>query len=142
MPIRPSCVGDFASLRMKRFAMSEKPNTDHAPPIVVDRSDAVVRVTLSRLRSANALDGSMVDALLGVLDRSRDSPVAGSRALVIAGDGNNFCGGFDLSDIASLSEGEIILRFLRIESLLQRLYHAPFLTIACAQGNAVGAGAD
>ncbi len=109
-------------------------------PLVIERDDAVLRVKLNRPQSANALDGALVDAIVAVLER--ESAVRETRALVIEGNGKNFCGGFDLADIESLSDGDITLRFLRIESLLQRLYHAPYLTIACAHGNAVGSGAD
>ncbi len=108
--------------------------------LVIERADAVLRVKLNRPQCANALNDAMVDALVGVLEG--ESAVSETRALVIEGSGKNFCGGFDLADIELLSDGDITLRFLRIESLLQRLYHAPYLTIACAQGSAVGAGAD
>lgn len=109
-------------------------------PLVIERDDAVLRVKLNRPQRANALDAAMVDALADVLER--ESAVGETRALVIESNGKNFCGGFDLANIEFLSDADIALRFLRIESLLQRLYHAPYLTIACAHGNAVGAGAD
>ncbi|MDT2006965.1 enoyl-CoA hydratase/isomerase family protein [Rhodococcus opacus] len=40
------------------------------------------------------------------------------------------------------TDGDLLLRFVRIEQLLQRLRRAPFLTVACVSGKAVGAGAD
>ncbi len=134
-------VGKGTSQRFgsKYFGMPEHPVAD-VQSLVVEREDAVLRVTLNRPARANALDRATIDAFSAVLERR--SLFDGIRALVIRGEGRNFCGGFDLSDIASLSDGDIVLRFLQIESLLQRLYHAPYLTIACAQGNAIGAGAD
>ena len=42
----------------------------------------------------------------------------------------------------TISDGDLLLRFLRIETLLQAVHHAPFPVIALAQGHVVGAGAD
>ena len=39
-------------------------------------------------------------------------------------------------------EGDLLLRFVRIETLLQAVYHAPFATLALAQGKSFGAGVD
>lgn len=111
-----------------------------ASPLRVERSGVVLRVTLDRPGRANALDRDIVDRFLEVLDDPAE--ITDLRALVIAGGGENFCGGFDLSKIESQDEATLVVRFLRIETLLQRLHHAPFVTIACAQGNAIGAGAD
>jgi enoyl-CoA hydratase len=97
-------------------------------------------VTFERANRANALDAVTVDRFLAVLD---DRELASDlRALIVEGSGPNFCAGFDLSELESADEAELIVRFLKIETLLQRLYHAPFVTIACAHGNALGAGAD
>jgi enoyl-CoA hydratase/carnithine racemase len=109
-------------------------------PLRAERSESVLRVTFERANRANALDAATVERFLAVLD---DRELAGGlRALIVEGSGQNFCAGFDLSELESAEEAELIVRFLKIETLLQRLYHAPFVTIACAQGNALGAGAD
>ncbi len=109
-------------------------------PLRVKRTEAILRVTLDRPDRANSLDSDIVARFLALFDDT--AHIADIRALVIAGSGDNFCGGFDLSNIESQDEAALVLRFLRIETLLQRLYHAPFATIACAHGNAIGAGAD
>ncbi|GAC1590719.1 MAG: enoyl-CoA hydratase/isomerase family protein [Candidatus Velthaea sp.] len=120
--------------------MHDNETGDGAAPLRIERAGAVLRVTLERPRNANALDREIVDRLLDAID---DPAATGDlRALVLAGSGENFCGGFDLSNVESEDEAVVVLRFLRIETLLQRLYHAPFVTIACAHGTAVGAGAD
>jgi len=67
---------------------------------------------------------------------------AGVRLCVIRGAGRHFCAGFDLSDLDSLSDGDLLWRFLRIEILLQAVYHAPFAVVALGHGQMVGAGAD
>ncbi len=62
--------------------------------------------------------------------------------MVLRGEGRNFCAGFDFSGYADLSVAELSWRFVRIEQFLQRLFHAPFPTMALAQGGCFGAGAD
>jgi enoyl-CoA hydratase/carnithine racemase len=64
------------------------------------------------------------------------------RMAVIRGEGKHFCAGFDLSDISELSDGDLLWRFVRIELLLQKIYHSPFPIVALGHGQIVGAGAD
>ena len=55
----------------------------------------------------------------------------------------NFSAGFDFSSTAeTATEGELLRRFVRIEQLLQAIWHAPFATMALAHGLNFGAGAD
>lgn len=101
--------------------------------------DGVVRLTLNRPDKANALDAAMVEGLLDGIERAC---AAGTRQLVLAGEGRHFCAGFDLSDLDTISDGDLLLRFVRIETLLQRIHHLPFATLALAHGRVMGAGAD
>ena len=94
-------------------------------------------LTLSRPQQANALGPALVEALIDVLETVQDV-----RLCVLRGEGRHFCAGFDLSDLAALSDGDLLWRFLRIEHLLQLVHHAPFPIVAMAQGQVVGAGAD
>ncbi len=106
---------------------------------VSPEGEGVVRVTLNRPEKANALNEEMVDALADAIARAED---ADTRLLILDAAGKHFCAGFDLSDIAERSDGDLVLRFIRIETLLQKLYHLPFPTLALAKGRAMGAGAD
>lgn len=105
--------------------------------VLIEQSGQLLTITLNRPEQANAISQAMVDAILEALDNA-----GGIRAATIRGEGRNFCAGFDLSDIESLSDGDLLWRFLRIETMLQALYHAPFPVMALAQGHVVGAGAD
>jgi len=106
---------------------------------VSPESEGVVRVTLNRPEKANALNEEMVDALADAIVQAEDGD---TRLLILDAAGKHFCAGFDLSDVAERSDGDLVLRFIRIETLLQKLYHLPFPTLALAKGRAMGAGAD
>ncbi len=109
------------------------------PVVTVGRTGDTTRITLSRAEKANALDAEMVEALLDAVSAAATD---GTRFLVLDAEGRHFCAGFDLSDLDSVSEGDLTLRFVRIETLLQTLYHLPFPSLALAKGRAMGAGAD
>jgi enoyl-CoA hydratase len=108
-------------------------------PLASSRSGGVTRLVLSRADKANALDAALVDALLAAVDAAHRD---GTRLLVIEGDGRNFSAGFDFGGYETAGHGELLLRFVRIEQLLQAVHHAPFATLALAHGRNFGAGAD
>ena len=87
----------------------------------------VTRLTLNRPQKANALSASLVEALLDAIDYAATD---GTRLLILEGTGAHFCAGFDFSEMQARSEGDLALRFVRIETLLQALYHAPYETLA------------
>ena len=99
----------------------------------------VTRLTLNRPQKANALSASLVEALINACEYACTD---GTRLLILDGEGRHFCAGFDFTDYQNASEGDLALRFIRIETLLQALYHAPYATLALAQGRVFGAGAD
>jgi enoyl-CoA hydratase/carnithine racemase len=107
--------------------------------LLVERDGAHKRVRLNRPEQRNALSVGAVEGLLDVLAESERD---GTRLLELSGEGRNFCAGFDLSDLDSQSEGDLLLRFVRVEQMLQAVHHAPFHTLAFAHGRVVGAGAD
>jgi len=106
--------------------------------LLVAREGAVVTLTLNRPDKANALSAALVEELHQALDGLDE----GARLLVLRGAGKNFCAGFDFGGFEESGIGELSWRFVRIEQLLQRLYHAPCATLALAQGGCFGAGAD
>jgi enoyl-CoA hydratase len=118
-----------------------------ASPLRIERrgaADAAAAPALTRLRlnrpdKANALNPDLVEALLAAVS---DAVSAGTRLLVLSGEGKHFCAGFDLADADRESDGDLLHRFVRIEQLLQAIHDAPFTTVAVVQGRAMGAGAD
>lgn len=102
-------------------------------------ANGVTRLTLNRPKKANALNDEMVAALGDILLAvQRD----GTRLLILDATGKHFCAGFDLGDLDDCSDGDLLLRFVRIETVLQTLYHLPFPTLSLAKGRAMGAGSD
>ena len=105
----------------------------------VERSGATTTVTLDRGAKMNALSAGLVDALVAAVDAAHGD---GTRLLVLRGEGRNFSAGFDFGGYEAQSEGDLLLRFTRIEQLLQKVHHAPFDTLALARGRNFGAGVD
>lgn len=110
-----------------------------APPVVVERAADVATLGLARPERGNALGPEMVDAL----DAAIDAALAdGARLIVLRGQGRNFCTGLDLADLDAIGDGDLALRILRIELLLQKIHALPVTTLAIASGRVFGAGAD
>jgi len=108
-------------------------------PLAVERDGHVLTLTLNRPQKANAVDAALVDGLLGRIETAASD---GTRLLVLRANGRHFSAGFDFGGIEQHSDGDLLLRFVRIEQLLQAIYHAPCATLALAHGRLIGAGAD
>jgi len=105
--------------------------------IKVEQDDGLLQLTLNRPDSANALSPDLTEALIQAVTQAKNV-----RLCTLRGAGRHFCSGFDLAGLEDLSDGDLLWRFLRIETLLQAVYHAPFPVVAFAHGQVVGAGAD
>ena len=110
-----------------------------AAELRVERAGTTTTLTLDRAAKMNALSGSLVEALLAALGEAHRD---GTRLAVFRGEGKNFSAGFDFGGYQEQSEGDLVLRFARIEQLLQMVHHAPFETLALAHGRNFGAGVD
>lgn len=111
-------------------------NTD-GTVLIKEKNDDLLQLTLNRPDSANALSPDLTEALIQAITQAKEI-----RLCVLRGAGRNFCSGFDLSDLENLSDGDLLWRFLRIETLLQAVHHASFPIVALGHGQIVGAGAD
>lgn len=107
--------------------------------ITVVADEDVATITLSRPHKLNALDAATVEALHAALAAAVER---GTRLLVLRGDGKGFSGGFDFSELEQQTDGDLALRFLRIEQLLQAVHYAPLATMALVHGACYGAAAD
>jgi enoyl-CoA hydratase/carnithine racemase len=117
----------------------------HDAPILRDlRSDGVTRLVFNRPQTRNALDGSLIDALIDHLDVfSRDDQ---QRVLVITGSGSSFCAGGNLEEMADIADApsgqqrDYLWRHIhRIPRAFEQLEKP---VIAAVNGAAYGAGMD
>jgi enoyl-CoA hydratase len=105
-----------------------------------DTTHGVATLLIERRERGNALSAPLVEALLAALDHAFDDQTV--HTVLIAGDGPHLCTGFDLDGLGEASDGDLLWRFVRIEMLLAKLWHAPVRTAALACGRTWGAGAD
>ena len=108
--------------------------------LTIDHQAGVTLLRLQRPERGNALGPMLVEGLISAASEAFAN--AAVHTLVLQGEGRHFCTGFDLSDLATLSDADLLLRLVRIETLLAMLWHAPIRTVAQAKGRTWGAGAD
>lgn len=107
--------------------------------VLIDHDGPVTHLKFNRPEKLNALDSHIVDqAISGVGEAEK----RGSRILILSGEGRSFSAGFDLSGLDRSTDGDMLLRFVRIEILLQAVLAAPMSTLAFAHGRCFGAAAD
>ena len=111
-----------------------------SPAVLLHQEQGIASISLNRAERGNALSGELVDALLAAVTQACTHPDV--HTLVLGGEGRNFCTGFDLSDLDTQSDGDLLLRFVRVEALLDAVWRAPVRTVSVARGRAWGAGAD
>lgn len=119
--------------------MNVNPGIASPSGLQIERRGVLTRLLLDRPHRGNALGAQVVDRLIEAVDEAASD---GTRLLAFQGAGKTFCSGFDFSDLDAQSEGDLALRFLRIERLLQSVFHFPGDTVALAHGRVFGAGAD
>jgi 2-(1,2-epoxy-1,2-dihydrophenyl)acetyl-CoA isomerase len=110
--------------------------------LLVERSGAIVTVTLNRPEARNAIDLVMRRELLAALDDIEAD--AEARVLVLTGAGGHFCSGGDVKTMRAkrhtAAEGRG--RVEALNRMVLRLVDFPRPTIAMVDGFAVGAGSN
>lgn len=108
-------------------------------PLIIDRQPGRWTFTLDRPEKRNALSHDLVEALIEGVEAAHQEGVP---LLVFRGSGKNLSAGFDFTGYETQSEGDLVLRLIRIETLLQRVAGFPALTVGLAHGRNFGAGVD
>ncbi len=90
----------------------------------------VTVVTIDRPERRNAVDHAALEALAAALDGCGDD----IRAVVLTGAGGQFCAGADLGGVEDTAFSDLL------RTVLDRLRLAPYVTVAAADGAALGAG--
>jgi enoyl-CoA hydratase len=101
---------------------------------------SVAKLTLNNPSKGNALNSAMVEALieqttLALANHDIDT-------IELHAEGSHFCTGLDLSNLDNETDGDLLHRLVRIETLLALLWSAPITTKTFAKGRTWGAGAD
>ena len=83
--------------------MTSSADPTASPPVLLDVTAGIARITLNRPDRGNALNQSMADALLSAALRvANDTEI---RCVILTGAGRMFCVGGDIGDFAGSSEG-------------------------------------
>src|SRR3546814_15190971 len=108
-------------------------------PLKRNRESGCWTLTRNRPEQRNALSTELVEALIAGVEgaHAQDLPL-----LVICGAGTNLSAGFDFTGYQDQSDGDLVLRMVRIEHLLQLIAGSPALTVAYGHGRNFGAGVD
>lgn len=106
------------------------------------RTEGAVRILVnSNLAARNAITPELYDALPAALAQAAADPAIG--AIVFAGDGDFFCAGGDLRQLATrrdLSVPERLQKIGRLHDQIRALRACPKPVIAAVEGGAAGAG--
>ena len=117
----------------KGFHMSSEAEED---PVLVERSGAVLTITLNRPERRNAIDHRGWQRLFDVLTQTaRDESV---RVVVVTGAGGDFCAGADLAADGPVEHPLSGMRL--VNSVADALHRLPQPVVARVEGVAVGAG--
>lgn len=116
-------------------------------PVLVERAENIVTLTLNRPETRNALTEEVVDALVAACkDIAYDHTI---RAVIVTGAGSAFCAGGSVKDMKEQgglfggSPAEMRNRYRTgIQQIPLALYDLEAPTIAAVNGPAVGAGCD
>jgi methylglutaconyl-CoA hydratase len=105
-------------------------------------AEGVAIVTLARPEKRNALDPATVAALDAALARAEDD--ARVRAILIAGEGKDFCAGADIAHLertVDMSRAELEEDAMALGRLFLRMRRLPKPIVAAVHGNALAGGA-
>ena len=106
--------------------------------IDVQRTDGIVRITLTRPEKKNAINGTMWDELLATFREIGAS--SADRAVVITGSGGAFCSGADLTASGDGPPRHQLAAMRHVGDVCLALHRLPQPVIAKVRGVAVGAG--
>jgi enoyl-CoA hydratase/carnithine racemase len=118
--------------------MTPSPEAAGTALIHSERDGAVLHLRLNRPAKRNAAN----DALLRLLDSLLTQLDAEVRCVVLSGQGQHFCAGLDLSELADRSVYEGVLHSRMWHAALDKLQFAPVPVVAVLHGAVIGGGLE
>lgn len=111
-----------------------------APLILQSTEDGITTLTLNQPERRNSLSMAMLEALSGILQKIAND--AGTRVVVLGGEGSVFCAGHDLREIQDqLDQKSALLELFQLcSNVMQQIVQLPQPVIARASGVATAAG--
>ena len=102
------------------------------------KTHKVAIIRLTRPAKRNALNDGLILALRNMMD-SLPSDVG---AAVVAGDGDHFCAGLDLSELKDRDAGQGLHHSRMWHAVLERVQYGPVPVVAALHGAVVGGGLE
>jgi len=108
-------------------------------PVLYEKSDHVVTITMNRPEKRNAIDSALHEGLELILEDLSTDPDVG--AIVLTGAGKAFCAGHDLKQARAHEDLDYQRRlFGRSSEIMQRIVARPQPVIARVHGMTTAAG--
>jgi enoyl-CoA hydratase len=124
-----------------RFEDTSHGEATEPEQLVYEEDGPVARITLNRPRRRNALSMQLSDELIAALERVRTSETV--KVLVIAGAGETFCAGDDITEMGLWGDAnQIMRRVANYQRMADTLEALDKVTIAAVDGHAVGGGLE
>jgi enoyl-CoA hydratase/carnithine racemase len=114
-----------------------------APPLLVEKHDAVLILSLNRPARRNALDRPLLQALAHELAHAAAEREV--RAIVLTGSGESFCSGADLRSVVEAGDDLVATfddRMDEFHAVIRAIASTPKPVVAAVDGPAVGFGCD
>ncbi len=102
------------------------------------RDGAVLHLRLNRPAKRNAVNDGLIDCL----ERAFTALPEQVRCVVLSGEGEHFCAGLDLSELAERTVYEGVLHSRMWHAALERIQYAPVPVVAVLHGAVVGGGLE
>ena len=109
-------------------------------PARVRYAESTMLIELNRPARGNGLSSALVEKLIAALEEGTRK--SGIDTVVFQGTGRHFCTGFDLDQIEETDDSGLLMRFVRIETLLSMVWTSRLRTVSIGMGRVWGAGAD
>ena len=118
--------------------MTEKNVTSNLSLEIIGDQQEIAVIRLTRPTKRNAIN----DALIFALRDMFENLPATVRAAVIAGEGDHFCAGLDLSELQERDAGQGMMHSRSWHTALERVQFGPVPVVAALHGAVVGGGLE